>query len=194
VTLARPVESGRLILRPAALILGPPLLFVVLEATPFGMSVFIVVVGMLLFAFWIGIGLFATARAFLSWQRRDWRQFASWIAVPLAVGIATVKWNYTVSYTSIAGQTLNFAVNLPAYLERIDKLPRDASPKLEVFNRGGMIWYSSGVVYDESDEVRLPSGEQSAAWQERAQQSELGCRNFSITPLFGHFYLASFPC
>ena len=192
--LGRFIPSNRLILRPLLLILTPPLLFAWLIASPVGVTLLMVFFGFPLFGLWIVIGLFAATKAFHFWQQRDWRQFASWVAVPLAIALGTYNWSYTLMYSSIAGQTLNFAVNLPTYLERIEKLPKGGAPKLEVFNRGGMISASSGVVYDESDEVRLPPGEQSAEWQERAKKSELGCGDFAITPLFGHFYLAGFPC
>jgi hypothetical protein len=42
--------------------------------------------------------------------------------------------------------------------------------------------------------VRLPPGQQSPAWKERAERNELGCGSFYVTPLVGHFYLAEFPC
>jgi hypothetical protein len=192
--LARFFHFNRFILRPVMLILGPPLLFICLVATPIGVHVFIVLIGMLLFVLWIGIGLFGAERAFRAGRRHAWREVVSWFTVPLVIGLGTIEWQHTMIYTSFAGQALSFAANLPLYLRQIEKLPNDGVPKLEVFNRGGMIWASSGVVYDESDEVRLPPGEQSAEWQERAKQSELGCGNFSMTPLFRHFYLAGFSC
>ncbi len=114
--------------------------------------------------------------------------------MPLAIGLGVYKLETTIFCTRLVGETLSFAVNLPHYLQQVDARPRGSAPKLLVFNNGGMFFASSGVVYDESDEVRLPRDEQSDEWKVRADRTELGCGGFRITPLFGHFYLAGFPC
>jgi hypothetical protein len=63
-----------------------------------------------------------------------------------------------------------------------------------VFNWGGMVWASSGVVYDESDQVARPQERQSDDWRERASGTELACEGYGVRPLLDHYYLVSFPC
>ncbi|WP_260686177.1 hypothetical protein [Rhizobium leguminosarum] len=59
---------------------------------------------------------------------------------------------------------------------------------------------STTLVYDESDEIALPSGEQSAAWQQRTQNlcsEKKECVNlypgsnayFSVSKVGEHFYI-----
>jgi hypothetical protein len=185
----------RLFLRPLLLIVAFPALHVVLRATPAGPDIgYVLLVMPSIFLAWVATGLVGAFLAVEAWQRRDWPRFVSWLSVALAIGAGAAGHNYVRAYTNIAGDTLNFLARLPYYLEWISKEPRDGTPRLLVFNRGGMIWASNGVVYDESDEVALPRGRQSAAWQARADRTELGCGDFYITPLLGHFYLADFPC
>jgi len=92
------------------------------------------------------------------------------------------------------GGALRFAVTRSYYEHQVSLLPRDGRPRLAVFNWGGMIWSSRGVVYDESDEIALPLGQQSADWNARARSGELGCGNWDARRLSSHFYLVVFPC
>ena len=63
-----------------------------------------------------------------------------------------------------------------------------------MFNWGGDIAITIGVVYDESDEVILPADHQSEAWKLRVAQNELSCDGYTVQPMGGHFYLAEFRC
>jgi hypothetical protein len=183
-----------MILRPLLLIFGLPLLHIALRATPLGPHFGYVMPGMtMIFLAWLAIAAVSAMIAILAGLHGDWRRVASWGVVPLMIGFGAVHHNYVRAYTNLAGDVLNFAVRLPFYRAQIAESP-EGTPKLLVFNRGGMIWASSGVVYDDSDEVRLPVGQQSPAWKVRAKHNELGCGGFYVTPLFGHFYLAEFPC
>jgi len=80
----------------------------------------------------------------------------------------------------------------PYYDRAVASLP-STRPRLIVFNWGGMAWASGGLVYDESNEVTLPAGRQSAAWKAKAANTELGC-GYGIQSLWSHYYLASFAC
>jgi hypothetical protein len=62
------------------------------------------------------------------------------------------------------GDVLLFVSRHQDYARQVAALPRSDHPRIAVFNWGGMIWASSGVVYDESDQVALPKGRQSAEW------------------------------
>ena len=58
-----------------------------------------------------------------------------------------------------------------------------------------MVWASSGLVYDETDQVSLPAGRQSADWLAAASRTELGCEGgYDVQPLWDHYFLASFSC
>jgi hypothetical protein len=50
------------------------------------------------------------------------------------------------------------------------------------------------VVYDESDEIALPPGNQSAAWKANPDLGELSCGNWDARRLSSHFYLVGFLC
>lgn len=118
----------------------------------------------------------------------------SWLSVCLIVGTGMVHLDTVRRYTNLAGDVLHFVVMYPFYIAEIKKLPANGEPKLMVFNFGGMIWASGGVVYDESGEIEKPPGDQSAAWKLRAEQNELSCDGYSYTPIIRHFYIASFTC
>jgi hypothetical protein len=53
---------------------------------------------------------------------------------------------------------------------------------------------SRGIVYDESDEVELPPGQQSAVWKARADLGDLSCGKWDARRLSSHFYLVGFAC
>ena len=97
-------------------------------------------------------------------------------------------------YTNFTADLLHFAARYPHYRAAIEALPDNSEPRLLVFNFGGMIWASRGVVYDESGEIEKPAAQQSEAWKRRADRTELGCGSYLYTPLIRRFYLADFPC
>lgn len=92
------------------------------------------------------------------------------------------------------GDVLHFVVARPYYERAVARLPHDGRPRIVVFNWGGMVWASRGLVYDESDEVALPAGKQSTAWLASPSLAELSCGGFRAQPLWSHYYLVSFPC
>jgi hypothetical protein len=52
---------------------------------------------------------------------------------------------------------------------------------------------SRGLVYDETDEIAKPAGEQSEEWKERVRGTEGQCIQ-GYTPIGGHFYLVALDC
>jgi hypothetical protein len=52
----------------------------------------------------------------------------------------------------------------------------------------GFISMSSGVAFDESDEISLPAGQQTDAWKVRAAHTELSAGDFVAKRLVGHYY------
>ena len=81
-----------------------------------------------------------------------------------------------------------------SYDRTIAALPADRRPRLVVFDWGGMPFASHGLVYDETDQVSLPKGRQSADWLAQASRTELSCEGYGIQALWDHYYLADFPC
>jgi hypothetical protein len=80
------------------------------------------------------------------------------------------------------------------YRSAVAAMPATGEPKLVMFDWGGGIGASNGVVFDESDEVAWLPDRQSRAWQARARRTTLSCEGYSITPLGAHFCYAEFPC
>jgi hypothetical protein len=105
--------------------------------------------------------------------------------------IAFLPFLYTCNYL---GGALRFAMTRSNYDHQVALLPADDKPRVAVFDWGGMIWSSRGVMYDESDEIALPLGQQSAAWRDRAGETELGCRHWHEDSLWSHYYLVNFLC
>ena len=92
------------------------------------------------------------------------------------------------------GGALRFAATRSYYEREVALLPQNGKPRLAIFSWGGMMWWSRGVVYDESDEIALPPGQQSAGWKTNTNSGELGCGNWDARALWSHFYLVAFPC
>ncbi len=175
--------------------LGVPLALVVLAASPLGTNFFYVVVGIpaLLFV-WAIAGVGALIASIRSAIRQDWSRCALALVVPIVLLVVAVDPTAFVRACNHIGEVIHFIVAKPYYDRQIAALPADGRPRLAVFDWGGMVWGSSGLVYDETDQVALPRGRQSADWLEAASHSELSCEGYGVEPLWGHYYLASFPC
>lgn len=78
--------------------------------------------------------------------------------------------------------------------QRITRMKSGATVMSALITFRHLIWSSRGVVYDESDEIALPLGRQSAAWLDKARKTELGCGHWNENRLWSHYYLVSFPC
>ena len=175
--------------------LGVPLALIVLAASPLGTNFLYVVVGIpaLLFLWAIAGGgaLIVGVRAA---TRREWRRCVLALALPIVLlAVAADPTGFVRSCNHI-GDVIHFIVAKPYYDRQIAALPADRRPRLVVFDWGGMVWASSGLVYDETDQVALPRDRRSADWLAQASHSELSCEGYGVEPLWGHYYLASFPC
>jgi hypothetical protein len=183
---------------PRALVLlavGVPLLLVLLAASPLGADFLYVMAGIpLLLLVWAAAALWALVLSIRFAMRKRWAFSCTSAVLPIAVSIAILNMFSFVRYCNYLGDVLHFIVARPYYEHVIAELPRNAGPRLAVFNWGGMVWASHGLVYDESDEVALPPGKQSAAWLANPGLGELSCKGFGVQPLWSHYYLASFPC
>jgi hypothetical protein len=142
---------------------------------------------------WAAAGIVALIKGIVAASSSTWSRAFSYFVLPLACIAAFSQPVFFLRNANYIGQVLNFEIMRPAYQARIDALPRTGEPKLVVFNRGGMVWHSEGVVYDESDEVVRPQADRTTAWKLRASNTELGC-GYWAGALSGHFYLADFDC
>lgn len=148
----------------------------------------------LLLLFWIATVTW-TALYFIRVDRwRRWRKTTKARAVvPGAIILAIITFFPFLHTCLYIGGALRFAMTRSAYDHQVALLAADDKPRLAMINWGGMIWASRGVVYNESDEIALPHGQQSAAWVTKAGMTELGC-GWSEDRLWSHYYLVSFPC
>ncbi|MBX4869259.1 hypothetical protein HJA85_20120 [Rhizobium bangladeshense] len=101
---------------------------------------------------------------------RRWRRVLSLLTAPLLLLFAL----YLLGTAGITSDNVRFTLTRQAYLAEIERSdPPGSEPRLRTF-----VWddtfraktYST-LVYDESDEIALPKGAQSAAWQQRLQKS-----------------------
>ena len=175
--------------------LGVPLALIVLAASPLGTNFFYVIVGIpaLLFG-WAIAGVGALIVSVRSAMGKDWSRCALALALPIVLLVVAVDPIGFVRSCNHIGDVIHFIVAKPYYDRQIAALPVDRGPRLVVFDWGGMVWASSGLVYDETDQVALPRDHQSADWLAQASHSELSCEGYGVQPLGGHYYLASFPC
>jgi len=180
---------------------GIPLLFIIFRALPIGSTFSYVMVGIpILFVIWGGTALWSIANAIKYFRVRQRFQFFTALVPPIIFACALLNPFGLLHSCQDAGDILHFLVMRSAYMVEISKLPSNYGPKLVVFNTGGMTWASGGYVYDDSDEVLLPIGRQSANWLDRASKTELACQGYSVRPfltgfsLSKHFYLANFTC
>jgi hypothetical protein len=186
--------------RPAPLALlilaaGSTLALVLMDATPlstdFG-SVIFALFGLVIV--WAVIGVGSATLYVRRARRREWKQsFLPGVLLALSLLVAFNFFPF-VRGCGYLGGALRFALTRSYYEHEIALVRTDGKPKLVIFNWGGMIWASTGVVYDESDEVALPPGQQSAAWMENARRGELGCGNWDARRLSSHYYLVGFAC
>jgi hypothetical protein len=184
----------RVVRWPAIVALALPATLIVLRAPPLasGFLYFIVMLALLVVASLAAVSAlpFAVEAA---WFGR-WRRAASFAVLPvLALSAALLPWSFLRLLDEV-GDTLHFQLARPYYQSVVAALPETGAPKLAVFDWGGVMIASHGVVYDESDEVALPPERQSRAWQARASRTTLSCEGYFVAPLGAHFYLGEFSC
>jgi hypothetical protein len=176
------------------LTMGVPLIFMVAGATQLRFDLLWVVYGirgiLILAAAGAALSLWTAAVAF---RRRQWRRAISGMALPVAVTMGMFEPKSVVRACNALGSILNFELHRDAYEERVAALPATGQPKFAIFIRGGMPFFSEGIIYDESDEVALPDEQRSPAWIERTRQTQLSC-GFSAHHVSAHYYIGHFFC
>ena len=175
--------------------LGVPVALILLAASPLGTDFLYVMVGIpaLLFV-WAIAGVAALIVSARSAMRKDWRRCVIASVLPIVLLVVALDPFGFVRSCNYIGDVLHFIIAKPYYDRQIAALPGDLGPRLVVFDWGGMVWASSGLIYDETDQVSLPRDRQSADWLAQASHTELSCGGYGVQPLWDHYYLASFPC
>jgi hypothetical protein len=180
---------------PLVVAVGVPATIVVCEVSPIGPDFFYVMLGIpALLIFFSLAALYAAILAVKAARVGAWHRAISYALLPAVVLPIVPEPVAFVRFCNGIGDTVHFEIMREHYVSVIKSLPDTGQPKLVVFNWGGMVWASYGVIYDESDEAALPAGKQSPDWLTRASRTELACEGYSVTPMGGHFYLADFPC
>jgi hypothetical protein len=140
------------------------------------------------------VAVFPAIAVVRSALRGRWRRAISY-AVPAVVAVVVaLDVDGFAKLSREAGDRAHFYLMRPQYVAEVAAKPSDGQPRLRVWNWGGMVWSSKGVVYDESDEIMRPVADQTADWKSRARNSELACDGYGVESLGNHFYLAYFPC
>jgi hypothetical protein len=177
------------------LAVGSSIALILIDATPFDTEIgyTLYVLPSLVIA-WVVIGVWSTVLYIRYARRRAHKQ--SRLPGVLMVASILVAFNFFpfVRGCNYLGGALRFSVTRAYYDRQVALLPTDDNPRLAVFNWGGMIWASRGVVYDESDEIAMPPGQQSLRWKDKTRGGELSCGKWDARRLWSHYYLVGFPC
>jgi hypothetical protein len=188
-------KPSRLLHWAAAIGLGVPIALIALAASPLGSNFFYVVVGIpAVLLLWVIAGLGALIVSIRSARQKTWRRCAIAAILPVVLLIVAFDPVRFVRACNYAGDVIHFIAMKSSYDQTIAALPADQRPRLAVFDWGGMSFASHGLVYDETDQVALPKGRQSADWLAQASRTELSCEGYGVRALWDHYYLADFPC
>jgi hypothetical protein len=105
------------------------------------------------------------------------------VTLALALIVVLTPFPRALSLYQYPGERIHFLRDLPQYARYVERLPHDGN---------------SGITYDETDEVALPSGRQSKQWRFRMRNTDLTCGGDApigmVEPMGGHWYLTAFGC
>ena len=193
-TEAQKPAPSRLLRWVAAIGIGVPTALIALAASPLGPNFFYVVAGIpALLGLWAIAGLVALIISLRSAMQKHWRRCVLAAILPAVLLIVAFDPVQFVRACNYAGDVIHFIAMKSSYDRQIAALPADQRPRLAVFDWGGMSFASHGLIYDESDQVALPKGSQSADWLAQTSHTELSC-GYGVQALWDHYYLADFPC
>jgi hypothetical protein len=194
-TEAQKPAPSRLLRWAAAIGLGVPIALIAFAASPLGPNFIYVLVGIpVLLLLWVFAGLVALMVSIRSAMQKQWRRCALAAILPAVLLIVAFDPVRFVRACDYAGDVIHFVAMRSSYDRRIAALAADQRPRLVVFDWGGMSFASRGLVYDETDQIALPRGRQSADWLAQASHTELSCEGYGVQALWDHYYLADFPC
>jgi hypothetical protein len=170
-----------------------PIALIAFAASPLGPNFFYVLVGIpALLILWVIAGLGALIVSIRAAMQKQWRRCILAAILPVVLLLVAFDPIRFVRSCDYAGDVIHFIAMKSDYDRQIAALPADQ--RLVVFDWGGMSFASKGLVYDVTDQISLPKGNQSADWLAQASRSELSCEGYGVRALWDHYYLASFPC
>ena len=157
-----------------------------------------ILLGPLLLVIWVAASLWAGVLAVRSVFRKAWGQAAVALMSPIFVLPLALHLETVAVFCNDVADTIHFTSLRVIYEKRIAALPPDGH-RLAVFDLGGLLWASRAIVYDETDQIMVGAGHQSA--DRRARATELACQ-YLAKPVPGptrwsrHWYLVYFhiPC
>jgi hypothetical protein len=194
-TEAQKPAASRVLRWVVAIGFGVPIALIAFAASPLGPNFFYVLVGIpALLLLWVIAGLVALTVTIRSAIRKEWRRCLLAAILPIVLLVVAFDPVRFIRSCDYAGDVIHFLAMESSYDRAIAALPADQRPRLVVFDWGGMSFASHGLVYDETDQVALPKGSQSADWLAQARHSELSCEGYGVRALWDHYYLADFPC
>jgi hypothetical protein len=178
--------------------LSLPALDIVVQAISVNLAFPLFMFEGLLLVVWAAVSLCAGVLAVFAMLRRAWRRASVAAAFPTFVLFTVCNLLAVAHFCNDVADTIHFACLRGVYEERVTSLPPDGR-RLAIFELGGMIWASRGIVYDETDQIMVDAVHQSGDWKARAADTELSCGYFA-KPVPGpggwsrHWYLTSFGC
>jgi hypothetical protein len=123
-----------------------------------------------------------------SLKGRRYLRALSALVLPIVCTIAAANYGSALKTCAAAADYVQFYVGYPFFAHAVSQLPRNDGPRLAVFTMDGFLSMSSGVAFDESDEIILPAGKQTDAWKVRAAHTEFSTGDFVAKRLIGHYY------
>lgn len=188
-----PLRRSREVLWLSLAVIATSLALVVLDSTPLDTELGCVLLSMCAILFtWLVVGIrFAILFLRLA-KNRSWTpSLARSLVLATAILVAVCFFPFMRACNYLGG-ALRLAANRSYYDHQVALLSVSGQPQIEVFPWGGMLWSSRALVYDESDEIALPPGRQSAVWKDTVEQSN--CGGWDARHLWAHYYVVEFPC
>jgi hypothetical protein len=145
------------------------------------------------FALWIMTAAFALGLVITSALARNWAWCLAAAPLPLTALLVALNFGTAWRAGQFAGDYVHFLVKYSSYRSEITKQQNEGSRFLVDDWGGPLPHVSRGLVYDETDEIAKPAGEQSEEWKDRVRGSEGQCIQ-GYTPIGGHFYLVALDC
>jgi hypothetical protein len=141
---------------------------------------------LLLFSIWaLGFSLVCAVR---SWSERKIAAFVSFALLPLIWSLGLLFHATTRPAALRLERYLEFEMALPFLKNALAKAENTPKPHVVVYWTGGFLGMVHGVAFDDSDELSLPAGTQSALWKARVSNTELGTGTFGAKRITGHYY------
>jgi hypothetical protein len=193
---SRPAHRSRELFLLLLLVVGSSLALIVIDSTPLSTEFSYVLLSVAcLLLIWVVVAIRCAVLFLRFARRRSWRLSVIRGILLTAVILACFSFLPFLRGCNYVGGALRFAANRSYYDHQVSLLPADDKPRIKVFSWGGMIWSSRALVYDESDEVALPPGQQSVAWKDNRRYIEdLTCGNWNARALWAHYFIVDISC